>query len=177
MKKIYFIGPIAAFVAFAAYTMHFNTEYEAHEAQVALEAKTVRDAKLKAEADSRKKAIDEAMASQARLKKERTDKEAEEQRKKDARVAAVETRDRNFREQEKLSRQIERIKKDIKLEQDALAKLDGSIKFNNAEKSFHAQFIEKARQNIVYLTDLLNKIESVEVAHASAAAATPKNES
>jgi len=177
MKKIYFIGPIAAFAAFAAYTMHFNKEYEAHEAEVVLEAKIAREAKLKIEADARKKAIDDAMASQARLKKERTEKEAEELRKKETRQAAIDTRDRNFREQEKLGRQIERIKKDVKLEQDALAKLDGSIKFNNAEKAFHAQFIEKARKNIVYLTDLLTKIDAVEGAHASAAAATPKNES
>jgi len=177
MKKIYFIGPIATFAVFAAYTMHFNKEYEAHEAQVALEAKTVREAKLKVEADARKKANEEAMASQARLKKERLDKEAEELRKKEARQAAIDARDRNFREQEKLARQVERIKKDIKVEQDALAKLDGSIKFNNAEKAFHGQFIEKAKQNITYLTDLLTKIDAVEVAHASAAAAAPKNES
>jgi hypothetical protein len=177
MKKIYYIGPLVAFAAFVAYTMHFNTEYEAHEAQVALEAKTIREAKLKVEADARKKAIDDAMVSQARLKKERTDKEAEELRKKDARLLAIETRDRNYREQEKLGRQIERIKKDVKLEQEALAKLDGSIKFNNAEKAFHSQFIEKARQNITYLTDLLTKIESVEVARSSAAATTPKIES
>jgi len=177
MKKIYYIGPLVTFAVFAAYTAHFNTSYDAHEAQVAIEAKATRDAKLKVEAEARKKAIDDAMAAQARLKQERLDREAEEMRKKEARQAAIDTRDRNFREQEKIARTIERLKKEVKIEQDAIAKLDGSIKFNKAEKTFIGQFTEKARQNISYLTDLLTKIEAGEIARSTPPKPVSKNES
>ena len=177
MKKIYYIGPLVSFAVFAAYAMNFNKSYDAHEAQRAVEAKIVREAKLKVEAEARKKAIDDAMAAQARLKKERLDREADEMRKKEARIASIESRDRSFREQEKISRQIDRLKKEIKIEEDAIAKLDGSIKYNKAEKVFIAEFTEKARQNIAYLTDLLTKIETVEIARATPAATSPKKES
>lgn len=177
MKKIYYIGPLVSFAVFAAYAMNFNKSYDAHEAQLAVEAKIVREAKLKVEAEARKKAIDEAMAAQARLKKERLDREADEMSKKEARIASIEARDRSFREQEKISRQIERLKKEIKIEEDAIAKLDGSIKYNKAEKVFIAEFTEKARQNIAYLTELLTKIETVEIARATPAATSPKKES
>ena len=177
MKKIYYIGPLATFAVFAAYTMHFNTAYDAHEAQVAIEAKTTRDAKLKVEAEARKKAIDDAMVAQARLKKERLDREAEEMRKKDARQASIDAKNLNYREQEKLARQIERLKKEVKVEEDAIAKLDGSIKYNKAEKVFISQFTEKARLNITYLSDLLTKIEAVEIARNTPPPSAPKNES
>ena len=177
MKKIYYLGPIAAFALFAAYTMQFNMTYDAHEAQVAIEAKAAKDAKLKVEAEARKKAIEDAMAAQARLKAERIAKEEEEMHKKEARQAAIDFRDRSFREQEKIARTIERLKKEVKIEQDAIAKLEGSIKYNKAEKAFIGQFTEKARQNIAYLSDLLTKIEAVEIAHNTPAATAPKNES
>lgn len=177
MKKIYYIGPIAAFALFTAYAMHFNKSYDAHEAELALQAKTAREARLKVEAEARKKAIDDAVAAQAKLKADRLAKEADELRKKEARQAAMDTRDRNYREQEKIARQIERLKKEVKVEQDAIAKLDGSIKYNKDEKVFIAQFTEKARLNIASLTDLLSKIEAVEIAHAAPPPKTAKNES
>lgn len=177
IKKIYYIGPVAAFALFAAYAMQFNKSYDAHEAQVAIEAKAAREAKLKVEAEARKKAIDEAMIAQARLKQERLDREADEMKKKEARQAAIDTRDRNFREQEKIARTIERLKKEVKIEQDAIAKLEGSIKFNKAEKIFIAQFTDKAKQNISYLTDLMTKIEAGEIARATPPKPVSKNES
>jgi hypothetical protein len=177
MKKIYYIGPITAFALFTGYAMHFNKSYDARAAEVALEAKTAREARLKAEAEARKKAIDDAVAAQAKLKADRLAKEADELRKKEARQAAIDTRDRNFREQEKIARTLERLKKEIKIEQDAIAKLDGSIKYNKDEKVFIAQFTEKARLNIASLSDLLNKIEAVEIARATPPPKTTKNES
>lgn len=164
MKKIYYLGPLISFAVFAAYAINFNKSYDAHEAQKAVEEKVVRDAKLKIEAEARKKAIDEAMASQARLKNERLAREAEEMNKKEARQASIDARNLANREQEKLMRQIDRLKKEVKIEEDAIAKLEGSIKYNKAEKVFISQFTEKARVNITYLTDLLSKIEAVEIA-------------
>lgn len=177
MNKVYFIAPIAALALFAGYTWHFNQEFEQKEAAKAAHVREVREAKLKIEAEARKKAIDDAVASQAKLKKERLDKEAEEARKKEARQASIDARDRSYREQEKLARQVERLKKDIRVEEEAIAKLDGSIKYAQGEKAFETEFITKAQQNVAALVEILSKIDAAEAARAAAAAQPAKTNS
>jgi hypothetical protein len=174
--KIYFIGPIAALAVFAAYTWHFNTEYDAKEAAKAAQVREAHEAKMKSEAEARKKAIEEAVIAQKALKKERADKEAEETRKKEARQIAIEKRDQSFKEQEKLAHQAERLKRELKTEEEALAKLDASIKATIAEKEFQAQFIAKAKENEAGLAEVLAKVNAADQAHAAAvSAATTKS--
>ncbi len=175
--KIYFIGPIAALAVFAAYTWHFDKEYNANEAAKAAQIREVHDAKMKSEAEARKKAIEEAVLAQKTLKKERADKEAEEARKKEERQVAIAKRDQSFKEQDKLSHQVERLKRDIKTEEDAVAKLDATIKATVAEKDFQAQFIVKAKENEAGLADLLTKVDAADQARAAAAAAAPTTKS
>lgn len=170
MNKVYYIAPIVALALFAAYTWNFNKGYEQKEAVKAAQVREVREAKLKTEAEARKKAMEDAVASQQRIKQERLEKEADEVRKKEARQASIDARDRSYREQEKQARQAERIKKDIRTEQEAVAKLDGSIKYAQGEKTFEAEFIKKAEQNVASLTDILTKIDAAEAARAAAAA-------
>lgn len=169
--KIYYIGPIAALALFAAYTWQFDKGYQEREAAKAAEVKMARDAKMKLEADARKKAVDDAVAAQKKIKKDRADKEAEEVKRREGRLAAVEAREKNFREQEKLSKQATRLKNDIKAEQDAIAKLDTSIKAATTEKEYQNQFVTKAKQNVAALEQVLTKIDAAETARASAAAA------
>lgn len=169
--KIYYIGPIAALAVFAAYTWQFDKGYQEREAAKAAEVKMVREAKLKSEADARKKAIDEAVAAQKKIKKERADKEAEEARKKEQRIAALDAREKNSREQDKLAKTVERLKREIKTEQDAIAKLEVSIKAANTEKDYQNQFVTKAKQNVAALEQVLTKIDSAEAARTAAAAA------
>jgi len=175
--KIYFIGPIAALAVFAAYTWHFDKEYDAKEAAKALEVREAHDAKMKSEAEARKKAIEEAVIAQKTLKKERADKEAEEARRKEARQLAIEKRDQSFKEQEKLAHQAERLKRDLKTEEDAVAKLDATIKATIAEKEFQTQFIVKAKENEAGLAELLTKVNAADQARdaAAASAATTKS--
>jgi colicin import membrane protein len=175
--KLYYIAPVAALAAFAAYTMQFNKSYDAKMEAKAEEVRVIKEAKIKSEADARKKAMDDAMAVQTKLKKEREKKEAEETARKEARQTALDARDRNFREQEKLARTVERLKKEIKIEQDAIAKLEGSIKFNQDEKKFIVEFVSKAERNVAILTDLLRKIDSAEAVRVAESAKTAKNNS
>ncbi|PTY07891.1 hypothetical protein DB347_06590 [Opitutaceae bacterium EW11] len=177
MKKLYFIGPIAALGLFAAYTLQFNKAYDAREAQKAAEARIAKEAKLKSEAEARKRALEDAVASQQKLKKERADKEAEETRRKESRQAAIDARDRSLREQERLSRQLDRLKKDVKTEQDAIAKLEASIKYNRDEKTFFNEFVAKAQKNAAAYTELLTKIDAAEAARLAAAAEASKKNS
>jgi len=169
--KIYFIGPIAALAVFAAYTWHFDKEYDAKETDRIAQVREAHDSKMKSEAEARKKAIEEAVLAQKALKKERADKEADEAHKKEARQLAIEKRDQNYKEQEKLARQADRLKRDLKTEEEAVAKLDASIKATLAEKEFQTQFIVKAKENEAGLADLLAKVNAADQAHAAALAA------
>jgi colicin import membrane protein len=175
--KIYFIGPIAALAVFAAYTWHFDKAYDANEAAKAAQVREAHDAKIKGEAEARKKAIEEAVLAQKALKKERADKEAEEARKKEARVTAIEKRDQSFKEQEKSGHQAERLKRDLRNEEEAVAKLDASIKATIAEKEFQGQFIIKAKENVVGLADLLAKVNAADQAHAAVVTTAPTTKS
>jgi hypothetical protein len=177
MKRIYFIAPMVALALFAIYSWHFNQEFEAKEEAKAATIRSARDNKLKSEAEARKKAMSDAIASQEKLKKDRLDREAEEVRKKEARQASIDARDRGYREQEKLARQVERIKKDIRVEEEALTKLDGSIKYAQGEKTFENEFIGKAKQNVAALAEILTKIDAAEAARAAGAAQAPKTSS
>jgi len=169
--KIYFIGPIAALAVFAAYTWHFDKEYDVKEAMKAAEVRESHEAKMKSEAEARKKAIDDAVIAQKALKKERADKEAEEAHKKEARQIAIGKRDQSFKDQEKLAHQADRLKRDLKTEEEAVAKLDASIKATVAEKEFQTQFIVKAKENEAGLADLLAKVNAADQARAAAAVA------
>lgn len=171
MKKIYYIGPIAALLLFGAYTWHFNKGYEQREAEKVAQIKAATEARMKAEAELRKKAIDEAMAVQNRLKKERAEKELAETKRKEARQLAIDTRDKYFREQEKLTRTVDRLKKEIRQEEDIVAKIDGSIKYQENEKKFQVTYVEKALKNVAALTDVLKQIDTAEAARSAAAAA------
>lgn len=87
-------------------------------------------------------------------------------RKKEARIASIEARDRSFREQEKISRQTDRLKKEIKIEEDAIAKLDGSIKYNKAENERIAKWDAESKriadEGLQYATQVSNYTKEVD---------------
>jgi len=81
----------------------------------------------------------------------------------------VDARDKAYREQEKLSRQIERIKLDLAKEKAELAKLAESQKVSEAEKAFLQSFVLKAQSNVQSLQALLTKLNTPPPAPAVAA--------
>lgn len=171
MKKAYFIAPLAALAVFIGLYANFQSGYKARETAKIEQQKLAREAKIKAEIDARREAVEEALKSQEARKKEREAKEAKEKLEKEARQAALDARDRVYRDQEKLARQIDRLKKDIALEKEGLAKVQEAKKAALSEQAFLKEFVSKAEANAKSLEDLLNKIAAAETARAAAEAA------
>src|SRR5690606_3392913 len=126
MKKsyIYFLVPLIGLIAFGALYWNFSQGYEAKIAEKARLVRVAKEDKLKAEAENRKKAIEDAIEAQERRKVEKAAKEAKEQANQEARQLALEAREKANRDQLKLVQQIERLEKDIKVEEAAIAKLE-----------------------------------------------------
>ena len=130
MKKsyIYFLVPLIGLIAFGALYWNFSQGYEAELAERERIVRVQKEEKLKAEAKNREKAIKDAIAAQERRKEEKAVKEAKEKADQEARQLALEARDKANRDQLKLAQQIERLEKDIKVEQEAIAKLEAERK-------------------------------------------------
>lgn len=176
MKKsyIHFLIPLVGLLIFGAVYWNFSTGYEA---ELAKKAKIVREAKeekLRIEAKNRETAIKEAVAAQDRRKVEKAAKEAKEKADSEARQLAVEARDKANREQLKLAQQVERLEKDIKVEKDAIAKIEEDRKRAADEEAFLKTYVKQAEANTKSLADVLEKINAADAAKAAAEAQAAK---
>src|SRR5215216_2666555 len=180
MKKsyVYFLVPLIGLIAFGAVYWNFSSGYEA---EIERKAKIVREAKeekLRVEAKNREQAIKDALAAQERRKVEKAAKEAKEKADQEARQLAVEARDKANREQIKLAQQVERLEKDIKVEKEAIAKIEDERKRAADEENFLKTYVRQAEANTKSLTEVLDRITAADQARAAAdalAAAKSKN--
>ncbi|RRJ96661.1 hypothetical protein Ga0100231_022975 [Opitutaceae bacterium TAV4] len=162
MKKAYLIVPLAALLAFGALYWNFERGYARREQAARQQARLEKEAKLKAEVEARAKSIEDALRLQAERRKAREEREARENAEKETRQFALDARDKAFRDQEQLSRQIERLKKDIIAEQAAIAEIAAAHKTSVEEQTFLKEYIGKAEENIRTLETLLNAIAAAE---------------
>jgi hypothetical protein len=168
MTKTYLLPPVVALLVFAGvYLSHIGGMKE-REAAAKAKTEAVAKAKAEAEAESRKVAMAEAIAQAETRKKERAAKEAAEAVRKDERQAALDARAKAYQEQEKLSRQAERLKKEIEGEQTALAKLAADAKEAAAEEAFLREFVAKAQANARDLESVAVKLAAPVVGSALA---------
>jgi hypothetical protein len=177
MNKIYFAAPVLAMLLFTGVYVTYQSGAKKREAIAEQQAKQEKEDKLKAEADARAKAFADAMKAQELRKKERAEKEARELAEKEERQAQLDLRDRTFREQDKIAKQMDRVKKEIEAEKAAAAKIQEGIAFIEAEQTFLQGFIAKARENIKTLETLLTQIAAAETTRAAAAAEAAKKTS
>jgi colicin import membrane protein len=178
MNKIYVFVPLIAVLVFGGVYYNFNKHYEAQIVAKKHEEALKREAKAKADAELRAKVYAETQALQEKRKKERLDKEAREEAAKKAREEAVTRRDLAYHDKQKLEDQVRRLEKDVKIETEALAKLEEDKQRNTAEKAFLDVYVKKAEANTKSLRDVLNKLAAIEDARAKAeAAAEAKNNS
>jgi hypothetical protein len=180
MKKtyVYFLVPILGLVAFAAVYWNFSQGYEARLAEKQRIIRQQKEDKLKVEAKNREKAIQDALAAQERRKAEKAAKEAKEQKDQEERQAAVEARNKAERDQQKLSNQVERLQKEVKVEQEAIAKIEEDRKRAQEEQTFLKEYVRQAQANTKSLSEVLDKIVAADAARAAAdalAAAKAKN--
>ena len=181
MKKksyLYFLVPLLGLIVFGAIYWNFSAGYEA---EIARKEKVVRDAKedkLRQEAKNREKAIKEALESQERRKAEKAAKEAKQKADDEARQAATEAMRKADRDQQKLAQQVERLEKDVKVEKEAIAKIEEERKRAVEEENFLKTYVKQAQANAKSLTEVIDKITAADAARAAAdalAASKAKN--
>jgi colicin import membrane protein len=181
MKKslVYFLAPIVGLIIFGAVYWNFSSGYEAKEAAIALKVKQDKEAKLLKQAQDNEQAIKEANLSQERRKAERAIKDAKDKADHDARQAAVDAKEKAYRDADKYAKQVDRLEKDIKSEQDAIAKLADDKKKSADELIFLRGYVRQADENVRNLKLVLDKISAADAARAAAdaaaAAAAKKN--
>lgn len=177
MPKIYFIGPLAALALFAVVFINFKSGYrEREQARVAAVA-AAKESKLKAEVDARRQAIEAALRVQEERKKEREVKEARERVEKETRQLALDAREAAYRDQEKLNRQLERVKKEVAAAKEAQAKLEAVKAAALAERTFLRDFVQKAEASVKKFETVLAQIDSAERARTAAAVEAAKKKS
>ena len=173
MKKslVYFLGPIAGLIIFGAIYWNFSSGYEAKEAAKTLAVKQEKEAKLLKQAKDNEEAIKEANIAQEHRKAERAIKEAKDKADHDARQAAVDAKEKAYRDQDKYAKQVERLERDIKSEKEAIAKLEEDKKKSADELAFLRIYVRQADENVKSLKLVLDKISAADAASRAAAAA------
>jgi hypothetical protein len=175
MLKVYFIGPLVALALFASVFWNFKAGYREREQSRLAEIASAKEEKLKAESQARRKAIDDALRAQEQRKKEREAKEAREKAEKDARQLALDAREKAHREQEKLLRQLDRLKKDVAVEKEELAKREALKIATLAEHEFLRDFVKKSEESVKKFEKVLVQIDSAERTLAASEAAKKKS--
>lgn len=171
MKKSYLFAPLLAILAFAAVYWNFQSGYKAREKAREEQVVAAKAEKLKAEKEANKAALADAIVFQEARKKEREAKAAIEKTEREERQTSLDARDKAFREQDKFTKQIERQKKEIAAEKEALAKIEETKKAAIAEQTFLSGYVTKTEANAKALSELLTKIDAAEAARAAAASA------
>jgi flagellar biosynthesis GTPase FlhF len=160
MNKAYFIAPLIAVIVFGGFYSSHQSGAKAREADRVAKV----DAKLKAkqadELAAKKLAMADAIQAAESRKKEREAKEAKEKADKEVRALAIDTREKAFREQEKSNKLIDRLKKDIALEEASISSLVATRKESEAEKAFLLDFVTKSQANVQALQALMTKLNT-----------------
>lgn len=171
MKKVYILGPLVGVLIYSFFYWNFTKEFALKEAQKIADAKAVLEAARKKEAADRKVAIDAALVLQAQRKQEKAEREAKEVADKEYRLKITDERDAAFREQERLSKQAERLAKEVDPEKAAIAEIEKQKKFAIDEEAFLRQYVGQADANAKSLEGVLKAIQDADAARVAAAAA------
>jgi chromosome segregation ATPase len=171
--KTYVIAPLVALLLFSGYywqaTGALRRAAEAAEAQRAAE----HTARLQAEREAQKQALTAALAEQERRKKERAEKEAAELATQEARQAALTKLDAARRRQNELTRQLDRLRADLAIENKSVAELEAAQKTHLSEQAFLRDFTAQADANVKSLATVLEKLLAAQAAARAAAAKAP----
>jgi ABC-type Na+ efflux pump permease subunit len=160
MNKFYLFGPLVALIIFiGVYTVHRGGMKE-REAQKITAAEAALKTRLETEQESRRVAMADAIKAAEQRRADRAAREAREAAQREERQAAIDARDRAFRDQDRLAKQIERLKRDIETEEAALAKIAAESQAAEAEKAFLAEFVTKAQANVQALQILLTRLNA-----------------
>jgi len=160
MKKSAFIPLVLLLIIFVCfYVVHQTGQKERDQVRIARVAADLK-AKNEAELLARKNAMTDAIKAAEVRKLEREAKEAKDTANKEIRQVAIDARDKAFRDQERMLKQPERLKKDIEAEEAVIAKLTAGRKQSESELKFITTLNAKAQDNVKTLQTVLNKINA-----------------
>jgi colicin import membrane protein len=171
MNKAYVIVPLLSLLIFGGFYWNFATEYADKQKAKELAIRKAKEEKVKEEAQARRVAVEDAIRLQETRKKEKIERDEKDRLEKEARQNAIDARDKAYRDQEKLAKQVDRLNKEIAAEREALAKIEDTKKLNREEEAFLRQFVKQAESNVKRLAEVIDKIDAADKARAEAAAA------
>jgi hypothetical protein len=171
MNKAYFLAPLIGLLVFGGIYWNYASKYDAKQAELAAKREHDRQDKIKQDVEARRRALEDAVAQQEQRKKEKAQKEAADIAEKEARQALLDARSKSFNDQEKATRQVERLTKDIQGEKEEIAKIEKDKEASVKEEAFLRTYVKQAETNQKSLEEVLNKIAEADKAAAAAASA------
>jgi hypothetical protein len=172
MKKAYVIPPLAGLLIFCAVYWNFARGAADRARQEEVQLQEARKVRILHDLDSRKKAIEDAIAAQAKRAEERALKEKKTEDENAARQALLDRRQQTFDDvNRRLRPQVDRLKIDAEDIKADIAQLELQRKQYLDEDAFLHTFVVKAQANVKVYYDMLAKIAAAEKARAEAEAA------
>jgi hypothetical protein len=172
MKKnyIYILVPICGLIIFSMFYIPFARHYEELQALKHHQELLDRQAKADAEAEARRQASIEANLNAERRKAEREARAARDQAEQNALDAAAAADTKAFNDKQKYEAEVTELKKEIKVEQAALATLATEKEDALKEQDFLKTYVQQAEINRQNILSLLEKLAAAEKARADEAA-------
>jgi Flp pilus assembly protein TadB len=172
MKKAYVIWPVLGLLVFTAFYWNFSRGTADRQHKVELRQQEERKARILKEAESRRRAIEDAIAAQAKRAAERAAKEKKTEEENAARQALVDKRNQVFEDVNKrLKPQLDRLKSDADEIKASIAQLELQKQQYVDEAAFLRTYVRKAQDNVKTYYAILDRIVAAEKARAEAEAA------
>jgi hypothetical protein len=172
MKKVYVLGPVLGLLVFTAFYWNFSRGAVERQHQVELRQQEERKARILKEAESRKRAIEDAIAAQLKRAAERAIKEKKTEEENAARQALLDKRQQTFDDvNRRLRPQLDRLKSDADEIKASIAQLELQKKQYVDEEAFLRTYVRKAQDNLKTYYAILDRIAAAEKARADAEAA------
>lgn len=170
-SKVYFIVPLIVLGAFYAYYWNFSSQYEAKQAAIVQVQKEKKLERLKAEAEAREHAIQDAIDAQKQRKADRIARDEKDRAQKDAKENARLEAEKADQEAQKLHTQAEKLEKDVGATKEEITKIQTEEKRYVEELAFLKEYTAAAVSNQAKLADVLTKIKAADLAAEKAAIA------
>jgi Flp pilus assembly protein TadB len=172
MKKVYVLWPVIGMLVFTGFYWNFTRGAAERQHQVELRQQEERKARILKEAESRKRAIEDAIAAQAKRAAERAAKEKKTEEENAARQALLDKRNQVFEDVNKrLHPQLDRLKSDADEINASIAQLEMQKKQYLDEEAFLRTYVTQAQANVKTYYAILDRITAAEKARAEAEAA------
>jgi hypothetical protein len=170
-KYIYMLVPLCGIIVFCLFYIPFANQYAEVQAQKHKQEVAERNEKLQQEAEARRQASIDANVNAEKRKAEREAKAARKKAEEDALSAADATRVKTFNDRQKYEQEVAELKKEIKIEQEAIAELQTNKDDALKEQAFLKAYVQQAEASRQNILSLLDKLADAEKARADAEAA------